>query len=90
MANHKREEGIKVILSEEDTMALLSMLNVISEESIDPKQEKAAAKIRDAIIQHRRPCSLKTGKAFVIYFYKTEVALLIKYFAMTVQIIMHP
>ncbi len=90
--NKKRETAIPVSVSEEDATALLSMLQLISEsdESEDQKEGKIAAKIRDAIIQYRRPCKRKTGKGYVLYFLESEAAMMIKYFAMTVQMIMHP
>lgn len=88
----KRETAISVTLSEKDTLALLSILDVIAEsdKSNDRKNGKTAAKIRDSIISYRRPCKMKTGKGYVLYFYEFEAAMLIKYFAMTVQLIMHP
>ena len=88
----KRETAIPVSVSEEDAKALLSMLQLISEsdESEDQKEVEIAAKIRDAIIQYRKPCRRKTGKGYILYFLESEAAMMIKYFAMTVQMIMHP
>lgn len=90
--NKKRETAIPVSVSEEDAKALLSMLQLIAEsdESEEQKEGKIAAKIRDAIIQYRKPCRRKTGKGYILYFLESEAAMMIKYFAMTVQMIMHP
>ena len=88
----KREAAIPVSVSEEDAKALLSMLNLIAEsdDSIDQRDGKIAAKIRDSIIQYRKPCRKKTGKGYIIYFLESEAAMMIKYFAMTVRLIMQP
>lgn len=92
MMEKKKEKTIPVSVSTEDMNALLCILTMIadSDQSEQRREGQLAEKIRDSIMQYRKPCKRKEGKGFVLYFLESEAAMMIKYFAMTVKLIMEP
>ena len=85
----KNDPVLHVSLSEDEMIALLSMLNLIKEEDISETRQdgKQAEKIMDVIFRYRKRHKKGNGSRYTLSFFESQSAALIRFFAKTVRMI---